>query len=64
MKWSKLKNSGGFTFTWVILACYSTVMFYYNWQVSILGFIICILFGFLGFDMMDDMTSNLRGKKK
>ncbi len=64
MKWSKLKGCTGFCLTWLILVSYSAVMFYYNWQVSILGFIICILFGFLGFDMMNTVASNLRGKKK
>ena len=68
MKWSELKNSGGFCSTWLILAIYSAVMFFYNKQISILGFIISILFGFLGFDMMNTVASNLgrksRGKKK
>ena len=64
MKWSELKNSGGFCSTWLILAVYSAVMFYYNWQISILGLIISILFGFLGFDMMDTVARNLGRKGK
>ena len=64
MKYTQLKNSGWFTFTWVILTVYSTVIIFYNIQVGILGFIIAILFGFLGFDMMGTVARNLGGKKK
>lgn len=64
MKWSKLKNSSGFEFTWGILALYSSVMYFFDWKLGIMGFIICGLFGFLGFDMMETVANNLGRKGK
>ncbi len=64
MKWSELKNSGGFCSTWLILAVYSAVMSFYDIKISIFGLIISILFGFLGFDMMKTVANNLGRKEK
>lgn len=65
MKWNKLKGTGGFGITWLMILIFSVVMFYYDLKIGILGFLVCIAFGFVGFDMIGYMCKKIvEGKKE
>ena len=65
----RIKGDTGFTCAWFILCIYSAVMSFYDLKVSILGIMVLIMFGFLGFDMFSDLIKQInkgftkRGKK-
>ena len=46
------KSENGFTMIWVIILIYSVVMLFLDFKLAILGFLIVIAFGYLGFDLV------------
>jgi len=47
-----IKGQFGFTVCWLLLTLYSGYLFIIDLNIGILGFLLCWMFGFLGFDMI------------
>ena len=62
-EYKNLKGVKGFVITWVILVIYSAIMIIFNWKLSLFGFIICWVLGFLGFDMIGSLCKKDGGRK-
>ncbi len=56
MEYSQLKGSKGFTISWGVLAISSLVIGFYDFKIGVFGLLIYIVFGFLGFDMIDSLS--------
>lgn len=64
IKYTDLKGSYGFIICWLVLTLFSASIIWFDWKTAVLGIILSISLGFLGFDILNDFINKCKISKR